>query len=241
MARGVNKVILVGNLGQDPEVRYMPNGNGVANITLATSDSYKDKNTGQMVDKTEWHRVVFFGKLAEIVGEYCRKGSQIYVEGKLQTRKWTDQQGQEKYTTEIVVDGFTGQMQMLGARGGDQQSGGYQGNQSQGGQQSGGYQNNQSQGGQQSGGYGQNNQGQSNQQQGGYTPQQQAAPAAQPQSAPAPQQNNQYQQPQSGFAPQQNSAPQQQGGFAPKPQNAPQGGASNPMEPTIDFDDDIPF
>jgi single-strand DNA-binding protein len=229
MARGVNKVILVGNLGQDPEVRYMPNGNGVANITLATSDSYKDKNTGQLVDKTEWHRVVFFGKLAEIVGEYCRKGSQIYVEGKLQTRKWTDQQGQEKYTTEIVVDGFTGQMQMLGARGGDQQGGGYQGN--QGGQQSSGYQGNQ--GGQQSGGYGQNNQGQ-NSQQGSYAPQQQ--------SAPAQQQNNQYQpQQQGGFAPQQNSAPQQQGGFAPKPQNAPQGGASNPMEPTIDFDDDIPF
>ncbi|KTD98301.1 single-stranded DNA-binding protein [Pseudoalteromonas sp. H71] len=238
MARGVNKVILVGNLGQDPEVRYMPNGNGVANITLATSDSYKDKNTGQMVDKTEWHRVVFFGKLAEIVGEYCRKGSQIYVEGKLQTRKWTDQQGQEKYTTEIVVDGFTGQMQMLGARGGDQQGGGgYQGNQGgqQGGQQGGGYQNNQ-----QGGGYGQNNQGQ-NSQQGGYAPQQQAAPAAQPQSAPAPQQSNQYQPQNGGFAPQQNSAPQQQGGFAPKPQNAPQGGASNPMEPTIDFDDDIPF
>jgi len=233
MARGVNKVILVGNLGQDPEVRYMPNGNGVANITLATSDSYKDKNTGQMVDNTEWHRVVFFGKLAEIVGEYCRKGSQIYVEGKLQTRKWTDQQGQEKYTTEIVVDGFTGQMQMLGARGGDQQSGGYQGN--QGGQQSGGYQGNQ--GGQQSGSYGQNNQGQ-NSQQGNYAPQQQSAPAQQP----APQQNNQYQpQQQGGFAPQQNNAPQQQGGFAPKPQNAPQGGASNPMEPTIDFDDDIPF
>jgi single-strand DNA-binding protein len=241
MARGVNKVILVGNLGQDPEVRYMPTGNGVANITLATSDSYKDKNTGQMVDKTEWHRVVFFGKLAEIVGEYCRKGSQIYVEGKLQTRKWTDQQGQEKYTTEIVVDGFTGQMQMLGTRGGDQQSGGYQGNQPQGGQQGGGYQGNQAQSAQQSGGYGQNNQGQNNQQQGGYAPQQQAAPAAQPQSAPAPQQNNQYQQPQGGFAPQQNSAPQQQGGFAPKPQSAPQGGASNPMEPTIDFDDDIPF
>ena len=185
MARGVNKVILVGNLGQDPEVRYMPNGNGVANITLATSDSYKDKNTGQMVDKTEWHRVVFFGKLAEIVGEYCRKGSQIYVEGKLQTRKWTDQQGQEKYTTEIVVDGFTGQMQMLGARGGDQQGGGYQGN--QGGQQGGGYQNNQ-----QGGGYGQNNQAQ-NSQQGGYAPQQQAAPAQRPAAAPAPQQNNQYQ------------------------------------------------
>ena len=234
MARGVNKVILVGNLGQDPEVRYMPNGNGVANITLATSDSYKDKNTGQMVDKTEWHRVVFFGKLAEIVGEYCRKGSQIYVEGKLQTRKWTDQQGQEKYTTEIVVDGFTGQMQMLGARGGDQQGGGYQGN--QGGQQGGGYQNNQ-----QGGGYGQNNQAQ-NSQQGGYAPQQQAAPAQRPAAATAPQQNNQYQQSNnSGFAPGQSNAPQQQGGFAPKPQNAPQGGASNPMEPTIDFDDDIPF
>lgn len=225
MARGVNKVILVGNLGQDPEVRYMPNGNGVANITLATSDSYKDKNTGQMVDKTEWHRVVFFGKLAEIVGEYCRKGSQIYVEGKLQTRKWTDQQGQEKYTTEIVVDGFTGQMQMLGARGGDHQGGGYQGN--QGGQQGGGYQNNQ-----QGGGYGQNNQAQ-NSQQGGYAPQQQAAPAQRPAAAPAPQQNNQYQQSNnSGFAPGQSNAPQQQGGFAPKPQNAPQGGASNPMEPT---------
>ena len=234
MARGVNKVILVGNLGQDPEVRYMPNGNGVANITLATSDSYKDKNTGQMVDKTEWHRVVFFGKLAEIVGEYCRKGSQIYVEGKLQTRKWTDQQGQEKYTTEIVVDGFTGQMQMLGARGGDQQGGGYQGN--QGGQQGGGYQNNQ-----QGGGYGQNNQAQ-NSQQSGYAPQQQAAPAQRPAAATAPQQNNQYQQSNnSGFAPGQSNAPQQQGGFAPKPQNAPQGGASNPMEPTIDFDDDIPF
>ncbi|WP_350585699.1 single-stranded DNA-binding protein [Pseudoalteromonas sp. RB2-MNA-CIBAN-0110] len=240
MARGVNKVILVGNLGQDPEVRYMPNGNGVANITLATSDSYKDKNTGQMVDKTEWHRVVFFGKLAEIVGEYCRKGSQIYVEGKLQTRKWTDQQGQEKYTTEIVVDGFTGQMQMLGARGGDQQSGGYQGNQPQGGQQGGGYQGNQPQGGQQSGGYGQNNQGQAAQQ-SGYNPQQQAAPVAQPKTAPAPQQQSNQYQPQGGYAPQQKSAPQQQGGFAPKPQSAPQGGASNPMEPTIDFDDDIPF
>ncbi|TMP58978.1 single-stranded DNA-binding protein [Pseudoalteromonas citrea] len=226
MARGVNKVILVGNLGQDPEVRYMPNGNGVANITLATSDSYKDKNTGQMIDKTEWHRVVFFGKLAEIVGEYCRKGSQIYVEGKLQTRKWTDQSGQDKYTTEIVVDGFTGQMQMLGGRG-DQQGGG----QYQGGQQQGGYSQPQAQynqAPQQGGG-----QYQGGQQQGGFAPQNQNAP--QPAS---PQQG--------GFAPQQaapaqpqQSAPQQQGGFAPKP--APAGGASNPMEPPIDFDDDIPF
>ncbi|MFY8327099.1 single-stranded DNA-binding protein [Pseudoalteromonas sp. ZZD1] len=243
MARGVNKVILVGNLGQDPEVRYMPNGNGVANITLATSDSYKDKNTGQMVDKTEWHRVVFFGKLAEIVGEYCRKGSQIYVEGKLQTRKWTDQQGQEKYTTEIVVDGFTGQMQMLGARGGDQQGGGYQGGQqSQGGQSQGGY-GQQQNAPQQGGGYGQ--QQSAPQQSGGYGQQQSApqqAPAARQQPAAAPQQNNQYQSG-GGYNQQQSSntnAPQQ-GGFAPKPQNAPQGGASNPMEPPIDFDDDIPF
>ncbi|MBB1409481.1 single-stranded DNA-binding protein [Pseudoalteromonas sp. SG44-17] len=241
MARGVNKVILVGNLGQDPEVRYMPNGNGVANITLATSDSYKDKNTGQMVDKTEWHRVVFFGKLAEIVGEYCRKGSQIYVEGKLQTRKWTDQQGQEKFTTEIVVDGFTGQMQMLGARGGDQQSGGYQGGQQQshGGQSQGGYGQQQSapqqSAPQQGGGYAQ--QQSAPQQSGGYAPAPQQAPAARQQSAAAPQQSNQYQG--GGYAPQ--GGGQAQGGFAPKPQSAPQGGASNPMEPPIDFDDDIPF
>ena len=134
MARGVNKVILVGNCGQDPEIRYMPNGNAVANVTLATSESYKDKNTGQAVEKTEWHRVVLFGKLAEITGEYVRKGSQIYVEGKLQTRKWTDQQGVERYTTEIVVDGFTGQMQMLGARQGGQTQGN-QGNNNYQGQQ----------------------------------------------------------------------------------------------------------
>ncbi|KPH62187.1 single-stranded DNA-binding protein [Pseudoalteromonas sp. NEC-BIFX-2020_002] len=239
MARGVNKVILVGNLGQDPEVRYMPNGNGVANITLATSDSYKDKNTGQMVDKTEWHRVVFFGKLAEIVGEYCRKGSQIYVEGKLQTRKWTDQQGQEKYTTEIVVDGFTGQMQMLGARGGDQQSGGYQGGQQSGGQSQGGYQ---QQNAPQQGGYNQQANAPAAQPQQSYSPAPQQAPAARPQSAPAaaPQQSNQYQGGQGGgYAPQGGGQPQ--GGFAPKPQSAPQGGASNPMEPPIDFDDDIPF
>lgn len=230
MARGINKVILVGNLGQDPEVRYMPNGNAVANITLATSDSYKDKNTGQLVDKTEWHRVVFFGKLAEVVGEYCRKGSQIYVEGKLQTRKWQDQQGQDKYTTEIVVDGFTGQMQMLGGRGegaGNNAGGGFQGQQNQ---QS-GFAPQQSQG---------FNQGGQQQQQGGFNQQsqQQSAPAQQS-GGFAPQQGGQQS---GGFAPQQGG--QQSGGFAPK-QNAPQGGAaggaSNPMEPPIDFDDDIPF
>jgi single-strand DNA-binding protein len=120
MARGVNKVILVGNLGGDPEVRYMPSGNAVTNVTLATSESWKDKNTGQMQERTEWHRVVFFNKLAEIVGEYLRKGSQVYVEGALRTRKWQDQSGQDKYTTEIVAS----EMQMLGGRGGAGGAGG---------------------------------------------------------------------------------------------------------------------
>ncbi|EKT4486713.1 single-stranded DNA-binding protein [Shewanella algae] len=113
-ARGVNKVILVGNLGQDPEVRYMPNGNAVANITVATSESWKDQQ-GQQQERTEWHRVVMYGKLAEIAGEYLRKGSQVYLEGKLQTRKWKDQSGQDKYTTEVVID-MGGTMQMLGGR-----------------------------------------------------------------------------------------------------------------------------
>ncbi|UDJ88589.1 single-stranded DNA-binding protein [Erwinia amylovora] len=114
-SRGVNKVILVGNLGQDPEVRYMPNGGAVANLTLATSESWRDKQTGETREKTEWHRVVLFGKLAEVAGEYLRKGSQVYIEGALQTRKWTDQTGVEKYTTEVVVN-VGGTMQMLGGR-----------------------------------------------------------------------------------------------------------------------------
>lgn len=114
-SRGVNKVILVGNLGQDPEVRYMPNGGAVANITLATSESWRDKATGEQKEKTEWHRVVLFGKLAEVAAEYLRKGSQVYIEGALQTRKWTDQAGVEKYTTEVVVN-VGGTMQMLGGR-----------------------------------------------------------------------------------------------------------------------------
>lgn len=114
-SRGINKVILVGNLGQDPEVRYMPNGGAVANITLATSESWRDKQTGETKEKTEWHRVVLFGKLAEVAGEYLRKGSQVYIEGALQTRKWTDQAGVEKYTTEVVVN-IGGTMQMLGGR-----------------------------------------------------------------------------------------------------------------------------
>ena len=125
MARGVNKVILVGNLGKDPEVKYTASGAAVANITIATSESWNDKQTGEKQEKTEWHRVVFFRRLAEIVGEYLRKGSQVYIEGKLQTRKWQDQSGQDRYTTEIVAN----EMQMLGSRGGDgggrsQQTGG---------------------------------------------------------------------------------------------------------------------
>ncbi|EED3643111.1 single-stranded DNA-binding protein [Escherichia coli] len=130
-SRGVNKVILVGNLGQDPEVRYMPNGGAVANITLATSESWRDKQTGEMKEQTEWHRVVLFGKLAEVAGEYLRKGSQVYIEGQLRTRKWTDQAGVEKYTTEVVVN-VGGTMQMLGGR---PQNASQPGNQPQAGQQ----------------------------------------------------------------------------------------------------------
>lgn len=115
-SRGINKVILVGHLGNDPEIRYMPSGGAVANITLATSESWRDKNTGEQKEKTEWHRVAIFGKLAEIAGEYLKKGSQVYIEGQLQTRKWQDQSGQDRYTTEVVVQGYTGIMQMLGGR-----------------------------------------------------------------------------------------------------------------------------
>jgi len=113
MSRGVNKVILVGNLGADPEIRATATGSQVANISIATSESWTDKNTGQKQEKTEWHRVVFFNRLAEIVGQYLTKGSQVYVEGRLQTRKWQDQNGQDKYTTEVVAN----EMQMLGGRG----------------------------------------------------------------------------------------------------------------------------
>ncbi|WP_064601744.1 single-stranded DNA-binding protein [Photobacterium sp. J15] len=133
-SRGVNKVILVGNLGNDPEIRYMPNGGAVANITVATSESWRDKATGEQREKTEWHRVAIFGKLAEVAGEYLRKGSQVYIEGQLQTRKWQDQNGQDRFTTEVVVQGFNGTMQMLGGRqGGGQGMGAPMGGQQQGG------------------------------------------------------------------------------------------------------------
>ncbi|ELI8405115.1 single-stranded DNA-binding protein [Yersinia enterocolitica] len=134
--RGVNKVILVGNLGQDPEVRYLPNGGAVASITLATSESWRDKATGEQKEKTEWHRIVLFGKLAEVAGEYLRKGSQVYIEGALQTRKWQDQSGQDRYTTEVVVN-VGGTMQMLGGKQGDSQGAQGQGRQNQNRQSSG--------------------------------------------------------------------------------------------------------
>jgi single-strand DNA-binding protein len=182
MARGINKVILVGNVGQDPETKAMPSGSAVTNISIATSESWTDKSSGQRQERTEWHRVVFFNRLAEIAGEYLRKGSKVYVEGSLRTRKWQDQNGQDRYTTEIVGN----EMQMLDARGdnmGGGMSGGYQPNnpaQAQNTYHQGG---GQSQGGfQQQGGY---------QQQGGF------------QQGNAPQQ-------QGGF--QQGGAPQQQGG-----------------------------
>jgi single-strand DNA-binding protein len=114
MARGVNKAILVGNLGADPEVRYMPSGAAVANIRIATSEQWKDKQSGDMQERTEWHNIVLFGRLGEVAGEYLRKGSQVYIEGRIQTRKWQDKSGNDRYTTEIVAN----DMQMLGSRGG---------------------------------------------------------------------------------------------------------------------------
>lgn len=234
-SRGVNKVILVGNLGQDPEVRYMPNGNAVANITVATSESWKDQQ-GQQQERTEWHRVVLFGKLAEITGEYLRKGSQVYLEGKLQTRKWKDQSGQDRYSTEVVID-QSGSMQMLGSRG--------QGGQAQGAPMGGGMP--------QNAGY-QSAPQQAAPAQNQYSPAPQAAPAyqapAQQQYAPpAPAQQQGYGQPQ--------AQQPQQGGYAPKPQAAPapayqapaapaQRPAPQPQQnftPDLDdgWDDDIPF
>ena len=114
MARGINKVILVGNLGADPEVRYMPSGSAVTNLSVATSESWKDKQTGEQKERTEWHKVAMFGRLAEISAEYLRKGSQVYIEGRIRTRKWQDKDGNDRWTTEVIAD----EMQMLGGRGG---------------------------------------------------------------------------------------------------------------------------
>ena len=114
MARGINKVIVVGNLGNDPDTRYMPSGGAVTNLSIATSEQWKDKQTGEQKERTEWHKVAMFGRLAEIAAEYLRKGSQVYIEGKLRTRKWQDRDGNDRWTTEIIAD----EMQMLGGRGG---------------------------------------------------------------------------------------------------------------------------
>ena len=228
MARsGINKVILVGNLGGDPEVRYTPNGSAVTNLSVATGESWMDKNTNQRQERTEWHRVVLFGKLAEVAGQYLRKGSKVYLEGKLQTRKWQDQQGQDRYSTEVVVDGFDGVMQMLDSRqdgGNANMSGGQSYNQAprqQAPVQQSSQQSNQ--------GYGQSAPAQQPAQNQGYgnyqnqnqqqTSQQNRAPQQQPQA------NQGY-----GQRQQQQAAPAQQ----PAPAAAPAGGFD-------DFDDDIPF
>ncbi|MDM7482772.1 MAG: single-stranded DNA-binding protein [Halomonas sp.] len=182
MARGINKVILIGNLGQDPEVRFTPSGTAVANLNLATSDTWMDRQSGQRQERTEWHRVVLFNKTAEIAQQYLKKGSKVYIEGRLQTRKWQDQNGQERYSTEIVAN----DMQMLDGRSGDYQGGGAP-----------------------QGGYAQQAPAQSAPpqqhyqqppqqapQQGGYAPQQNAAPqrggAAPQQQPPAHQQSSSY-------------------------------------------------
>lgn len=222
MSRGVNKVILLGNLGQDPEIRYTQNQKQVANLSIATSESWTDRQTGQKQEKTEWHKVVFFDRLAEIAGQYLKKGSKVYIEGKLQTRKWQNQQGVDQYTTEIVGN----EMQMLDSRGdGGGNGGGNQNYGNAGYQQQGGYapQQQQPQHQQQPA-----QQNAASQQQAYATPVQQAAPQQQPtyaQAAPtqqaAPQQQSTYAQ----AAPAQQAAPQQQ----------PTGSAFN------DFDDEIPF
>ena len=198
-SRGVNKVIILGNLGNDPEIRSFPNGGAVANLTIATSESWRDKQTGEQREKTEWHRVAVFGKLAEIAGEYLRKGSQVYIEGALQTRKWQDQNGQDRFTTEVVVQGFNGVMQMIGSR--------------QGGQQ------------QQSGGYNNSNQQpqQQNQNAGWGQPQQPAAAAPQQQGGYNQQPQQQQQAPQ-----QQSYAPKQQAPAPAPQQQAPQQGFNEP-------------
>lgn len=186
MARGINKVILVGNLGQDPEMKYLPSGGAVTNVSIATSESWKDKQTGQQQERTEWHRVVFFNRLGEIAGEYLKKGSKVYVEGSLRTRKWQGQDGQDRYTTEIVA----GEMQMLDSRG------------DMGGQQ-GGYapQQQAPQGMPQQGGYGQP----------GGAPQQGMPPQQPPQQPMQPQQP--VRQPQQAPQPAQQPAPQPAQGF----------------------------
>ena len=160
MARGINKVIIVGNCGQDPETRYLPSGGAVTNMSLATSEAWKDKNTGEQQERTEWHKVVFFNRLGEIAGEYLKKGSKVYVEGSLRTRRWQGQDGSDRYTTEIVAS----EMQMLDSRGGQEGGGGGGGYQQNRPQQNQGQQNQAQQNQGQMQNQGQQNQGQQQQQ-----------------------------------------------------------------------------
>lgn len=222
MARGVNKVILVGNLGNDPDIRYTQNQKQVANLSVATSDQWTDKATGQRQERTEWHKVVMFDRLAEIAGQYLKKGSKVYIEGKLQTRKWQNQQGQDQYTTEIVAN----EMQMLDGRdGGGQQQGGY-GN---AGRQAAPQQDYQQ-------GYAQQPYAQAAPQAAPAQPsyQQPPMPAAQPQHAP---------QPVPQAAPQPMQQPASQPMAPPMQQPAHQQPAAQPAggQNFNDFDDDIPF
>lgn len=215
MARGINKVILIGNLGQDPEVRFTPSGTAVANLNLATTDTWMDRQSGQRQERTEWHRVVMFNKTAEIAQQYLKKGSKVYIEGRLQTRKWQDQNGQDRYSTEIVAN----DMQMLDGRSGDFQGGGAPQNNYD---QNAAAQNSASQNNPGHNNPAQNNQG------GGY-----------PQQGGAPQGGNNYP---GGQSPQQPPRPApQQGNQAPQPnQQNSSYGAPDPGN-FDDFDDEIPF
>jgi len=236
MGRSVNKVTLIGTLGRDPEVRFMPNGNAVANLSLATDESYNDKQSGQKVEQTEWHRITVYGKLAEIVQQYLKKGSKAYFEGKLRTREW-EKDGVKRYTTEIIAN----DMLMLDSRG-DNMGGGM--GAPVGGFQSAGQMMNQ--GSAPMGGMGAAPQSAPQQPQGGYQ-----QPAAAPQQAQQPMNPAGGYQQQPGMAPQQ-AAPQQrpaqapqqqapqQGGYQQQPQQAPQA-APQPNNSFDDFDDDIPF
>jgi len=211
--RSVNKVVLVGNLGKDPEMRYMPNGNAVANFSIATTESWKNKQTGEYENQTEWHNLTVFGKFGEMCGQYLKKGAKVYVEGKIKTEKWQDKtSGQDRYSTKIIVS----ELQMMDAN-----------NSGQGGQQFQGGQNQQFQGGQQQQAPQQAQQSWGNAPQQAPAPQQQAAPQMAPAYQAAPQQ-----------APAQQAAPQQ--APAPQQQAAPQAPAQY-NEPSMDFDDDIPF
>lgn len=218
MARGINKVIIIGNLGADPEVRYTQNSTAIANLSVATSETWKDKQTGEQREQTEWHRIVCYRRLAEIAGEYLRKGSKVYIEGRLQTRKWQGQDGKDNYTTEIVCN----DLQMLDSRGGQGGGGNFGAN--QGGfapaqSQQGGFAANQSGGGQGGqGGFG----GQQGGGQGGFGGQQSGNQGGLGGQSAAPNQGGFGGQ--SGQGGQQNKAPQPQ-----------------PLAPDVDFDDDIPF